>query len=139
MLQNEIIEVCDVSLIHRDRVDRIISDLSSREELQPLADLFAAFSDPTRLRIIEALTREELCVCDLSAALEMSQSAVSHQLRLLRQLRLVRHRRSGRLVYYSLDDQHIHRLFSTGYEHIQEENARESLSRERYLNAGAVA
>ena len=131
----ETLETCEYPLVNADRVERLKPTLSSREQLQSLADLFAAFSDATRLRIIEALAQEELCVCDLSATLEMSQSAISHQLRLLRQLRLVRNRRAGRMVYYSLDDQHIHKMFAIGYEHIREESVRASISSERYLQS----
>ncbi|MEP6755523.1 MAG: metalloregulator ArsR/SmtB family transcription factor [Chthonomonadales bacterium] len=139
MPNDEIIELCETTLVDADAVAALKPTLSSRDELQSLADLFNALSDSTRLRIIEALSRRELCVCDLSAVLEMSQSAISHQLRLLRQLRLVRHRRSGRLVYYSLDDQHIHGLFAIGYEHIREESLRTSQSSSRYLNSEDAA
>ena len=83
-----------------------------------LAETFKALSDPTRVRIISALSHTELCVCDLAATLGMSQSAVSHQLRTLRQLHLIKSRKEGRQVYYSLDDDHIHELFRCGLDHV---------------------
>ena len=83
-----------------------------------LAQIFGALSDPTRLRLVSALSEGELCVCDLAAVLGMTQSAVSHQLRLLRNLNLVRFRKEGRVVYYTLDDEHVRQLFERGLEHI---------------------
>lgn len=83
-----------------------------------LAQIFAALADPTRLRLISALIDRELCVSDLAAALNMTQSAVSHQLRLLRALGLVRARKDGRMVYYALDDEHIRDLYQRGLEHV---------------------
>src|SRR5215470_319087 len=85
-----------------------------------LADTFRVLGDVTRVRILDALSRAELCVCDIAGLLGLSESAVSHQLRLLRSWRLVRSRRSGRMVFYALDDQHIVRLFRHGLEHVQE-------------------
>lgn len=82
-----------------------------------MAEAFKALSDPTRVRIISALAHSELCVCDIAAALGMSQSAISHQLQTLRALRLVKNRREGRQMYYSLDDEHIHSLFKQGLDH----------------------
>ncbi|MBC7231895.1 MAG: helix-turn-helix transcriptional regulator [Chloroflexi bacterium] len=84
-----------------------------------LAQFFRALSDPTRVRIISALSASELCVFDLAATLGMSQSAISHQLRLLRQLRLVRWRKVGQLVYYALDDEHVSSLFQQGLDHVK--------------------
>lgn len=86
-----------------------------------LADIFAALADPTRLRLLSALAQTELCVGDLAGLLEMSVSAVSHQLRSLRDLRIVRRRRAGRHVYYALDDEHVHELFQRGLEHVRHE------------------
>jgi ArsR family transcriptional regulator len=85
-----------------------------------LAETFRALGDPTRVRILDALSRAELCVCDIAALLGISGSAISHQLRLLRSLRLVRSRRAGRMVFYALDDDHITRLFAQGMEHVEE-------------------
>jgi len=85
-----------------------------------LAETFRALGDPTRVRILDALARAELCVCDIATLLSLTESAVSHQLRLLRGLRLVRSRRAGRMVFYALDDDHITRLFAQGLEHVEE-------------------
>lgn len=85
-----------------------------------LAETFKVLGDTTRVRILDALSAAEMCVCDLAALLGLSESAVSHQLRLLRGMRLVRPRRAGRLVYYALDDQHIVGLFAQGLEHVEE-------------------
>ena len=87
-----------------------------------LADTFRVLGDPTRVRILDALSTGELCVCDIATLVELSESAVSHQLRLLRGMRLVRTRRSGRLVFYALDDQHIIELFQQALTHVEEQN-----------------
>jgi ArsR family transcriptional regulator, lead/cadmium/zinc/bismuth-responsive transcriptional repressor len=111
---------CEILLIHEDEVHRAEAGLIAAEHAYRLAETFAALSDPTRVRLISALLPGELCVCDLSAVLGMSQSAVSHQLRTLRTLRLVRARKEGRIVYYTLDDEHIRDLFQRGLDHILE-------------------
>jgi ArsR family transcriptional regulator len=85
-----------------------------------LAETFKVLGDVTRVRILDTLSRSELCVCDIAQLLGLSESAVSHQLRLLRGMRLVRARRDGRMVFYTLDDQHIVRLFEQGMEHVEE-------------------
>ena len=85
-----------------------------------LAETFTVLGDPTRLRIAYALSQQELCVCDLASVLDMSQSVVSHSLRALRQMRLVRHRREGRIAYYALDDDHISSLLGEGFRHVME-------------------
>ncbi len=95
--------------------------LCSEDELTLIADTFQILANPTRLRIVGALAGRELCVGDLAAAVEASPSAVSHHLRQLRQMRLVRHRREGKLTFYSLDDDHVARLYQLGLEHVQEE------------------
>jgi ArsR family transcriptional regulator len=111
-------ECCDVTIIH----DEIVSEMKTKqlplEQGHDLALLFQALSDPTRLRIIYTLIQKEVCVCDLAASLEMTQSSVSHQLRNLRALRLVKHRKVGRMVYYSIDDEHVLNLMEIGLEHI---------------------
>ena len=116
-------EVCDLVQIDLGRVRSLRAALVSPDAVQGLADTFSALSDPTRVRILDALSHGELCVCDLAAVLGVSQSAVSHQLRLLRGLRLVRPRRDGRIVFYSLDDQHIIAIFKQTLQHVQEERA----------------
>jgi DNA-binding transcriptional ArsR family regulator len=116
-------DVCDLIQIDLARVRKIRSALVTPEAVRGLADTFNALGDPTRVRILDALSHGELCVCDLAAVLSLSQSAVSHQLRLLRGLRLVRPRREGRVVFYSLDDQHIISLFKQTLQHVQESAA----------------
>jgi DNA-binding transcriptional ArsR family regulator len=90
------------------------------DDASELAETFRTLGDPTRVRMLDALSQRELCVCDLAARIGLSESAVSHQLRLLRNLRLVRPRREGRMVFYSLDDRHIITLFQQGLRHVQE-------------------
>jgi len=118
MFKNE--EVCDLVQIDLTRVRKIRAALVQPDAVQGLADTFSALGDPTRVRILDALSHGELCVCDLAAVLRLSQSAVSHQLRLLRGLRLVRPRREGRVVFYDLDDQHIISLFKQTLQHVEE-------------------
>jgi DNA-binding transcriptional ArsR family regulator len=111
---------CDVFHMHPARVTELRRRLIETGDVVDLADTFRALGDPTRVRLLDALSHSELCVCDLAALVELSQSAVSHQLRLLRNLRLVRSRREGRMVYYALDDRHITTLFQQGLKHVQE-------------------
>lgn len=113
-------DLCEVHLVHDDAVAAALQDRAADEELVYLSDTFQMLASPTRLRIVEALAERELCVCDLAAVVGVSQSAVSHQLRQLRQMRIVRYRREGRLAYYRLDDRHVETLFRTGLEHVQE-------------------
>jgi ArsR family transcriptional regulator, lead/cadmium/zinc/bismuth-responsive transcriptional repressor len=115
-------DVCDLVQIDLGRVRKIRAALVAPDQVQGLADTFSALGDPTRVRILDALSHGELCVCDLAAVLKLSQSAVSHQLRLLRGLRLVRPRRQGRVVFYSLDDQHIISLFRQTLQHVEEQS-----------------
>jgi DNA-binding transcriptional ArsR family regulator len=114
-------EGCDLVHINLARVRTIRAELVAPEAVQGLAETFSALGDPTRVRILDALSHGELCVCDLAAVLRVSQSAVSHQLRLLRNIRLVRPRREGRIVFYSLDDQHIMSIFKQTLQHVEEE------------------
>jgi ArsR family transcriptional regulator len=110
---------CEVKGIHEDKVRRAHEQLLDGLTSTRVSELFKALSDPTRVRIISALSAGELCVCDLSAVLGMSQSAISHQLRLLRQLRLVKRRKEGRMAFYALDDEHVSSLFRGGMDHVQ--------------------
>ncbi|HEX7282897.1 MAG TPA: metalloregulator ArsR/SmtB family transcription factor [Vicinamibacterales bacterium] len=113
-------DVCDLVQIDLARVRKLRSALVSPEAVQGLAETFSALGDPTRVRILDVLSHGELCVCDLAAVLGLSQSAVSHQLRVLRGIRLVRPRREGRIVFYSLDDQHIIAIFKQTLQHVEE-------------------
>ncbi len=112
-------DTCSVDYVHKDAVQEVRDRMFSQEKAEALATLFSAMGDPTRIKILYALSKTELCVCDLQSVLGISQSAVSHQLRLLRNLRLVKCRRQGRMVFYSLDDDHIYRLFAEGLNHIE--------------------
>lgn len=102
------------------RVARLRRALIAPEAIEGLSEIFKALGDPTRVRVLDALSHGELCVCDLAQLIGLSQSATSHQLRLLRALRLVRNRRAGRMVYYALDDQHIVTLVRQGLRHVEE-------------------
>ena len=111
---------CDAHAIHEDDVRKVRKLLPKEELLFDLAELFKVFGDSTRVRIIGALLHSELCVCDIGALLGMSKSAISHQLRILRQSRLVKNRRDGKIVFYSLDDKHIEGIFEQGLAHVSE-------------------
>ncbi len=114
---------CETRHADPARVELIRAALPSGETLEILADTFRALGDPTRVRMLAALSRSELCVCDLASLVGISESAASHQLRLLRSLRLVRSRRDGRMIFYRLDDDHIVRLLDQGLEHAAEPGA----------------
>lgn len=116
-------DLCDLVQIDLARVRTIRAALIAPEAVAGLTGTFAALGDPTRVRILDALSHGELCVCDLAAVLKLSQSAVSHQLRLLRTLRVVKPRREGRVVFYSLDDQHIISIFKQTLQHVEEQAA----------------
>ena len=111
---------CEENLVHQDAVDRVRGLLPRDETLYDLAELFKIFGDSTRVKILYALLESELCVCDIAKLLEVSQSAVSHQLRVLKGSKLVKFRREGKAVYYSLADEHVTRILSQGMEHILE-------------------
>jgi DNA-binding transcriptional ArsR family regulator len=111
-------QTCDVEAIDPERVSRVLSSMINEATTHGLAEIFRALGDPTRVRILYALASSELCVCDVAAIVGMSPSAVSHQLRHLRSLRLVRARREGRMIYYALDDDHIEGLLAQGLDHV---------------------
>jgi ArsR family transcriptional regulator len=111
-------ERCAETYIHEERVQAALPFLLEDTTAMRLAEIFKALSDPSRVRIVSVLAEAELCVCDIAAALDMSQSAVSHQLRTLRDLQLVRWRREGRQIFYTLDDEHVTDLFQRGLEHV---------------------
>ncbi len=110
---------CDVCIIHEDAVDRVKARAKELEgnTIIRLSDIFKVMGDPTRLRIIHALSSGEMCVCDIAAALGMEHSAISHQLRILRNMRVVKFRKQGKEAIYSLDDEHVLELFHEGLEH----------------------
>ena len=117
---NDAIETCITKGIHREIIRSVNRKMPDPVDLYELADLFKLFGDSTRLGILWALSESEMCVCDLCALLKMKQPAVSHQLKNLKQSRIVRARRDGKIVYYSLEDEHIRRLLNLGMEHTQE-------------------
>ena len=116
-------DVCDIPYVAPGVVDRLRPALVDERSAAELAATFAVLGDPTRVRLLDALAQRELCVCELAELVGLSESAVSHQLRLLRSLRLVRSRRAGRMVHYALDDDHIRTLLTQGRTHIEERNA----------------
>ena len=111
-------ETCSIEAIHDEVVLSVKEKMPRDEELLKLADLYKAMGDLTRIRILAALVQSEMCVCDLASLLEMTQSAISHQLRVLRQAHLVNYRKVGKVVYYSLDDEHIKMLYEQGLVHV---------------------
>lgn len=111
---------CEIVCVDQAKVDRARAMGPTNTAIQSLAETFKALGDPTRLRLLAALAQEELCVCDLATLTKVSESAVSHSLRTLRQLRLVRHRKAGKIAYYRLDDDHVRRLIVEGLTHVSE-------------------
>ncbi len=111
---------CEASLVSLDNVRQVQPEVIATEKAQHMAAFFSALSDPHRLKLLSALIQQELCVCDLAAAVKMSESAVSHQLRVLRSQRLVKYRRKGRNVYYSLADEHVTTIYRVVSEHLEE-------------------
>lgn len=114
------IPVCSEPHVHEDVVNRMKDEMLTQEEFNDLSVLFKMYADPTRLKILSLLFKEEMCVCDISTLLDMTQSAVSHQLSVLRQNRIIKYRRSGKNIYYSLDDEHIQLIYDAGLAHIME-------------------
>ena len=118
--KSEGVETCAVNGIHLETIRSVKRAMPDLVDLNELADLFKLFGDTTRTRILWALSESEMCVCDLCALLKMKQPAVSHQLKNLKQSRIVKARRDGKIIYYSLDDEHIRKLLNLGMEHVQE-------------------
>ncbi|KPL83725.1 ArsR family transcriptional regulator [Thermanaerothrix daxensis] len=131
MGKNGVSPHCEDNQIHESLVRQVQASLLDGLTATRLAEVFAALSDPSRVRLLAALAEAELCVHDLAAVLGMSQSAVSHQLRLLRALHLVRYRKEGRTVFYALDDEHIRDLLERGLEHIRHQTPSPSIAEER--------
>ena len=112
--------VCDCDVIHEDIVKRVRKVMPKDEDFYDLADLYKMFSDSTRIRILWALSREEMCVCDIAVLLGITKSAISHQLKSLRLANMVKYDKRGKEVYYSLADSHVEVIFKQGFEHIRE-------------------
>lgn len=117
------LDACDVRCLHPDRVRAVRAQLLAVEEMEPVTSLFSLLAEPSRARILQALSLvDQLCVCDLAVSLGMTESAVSHQLRLLRTSRLVSRQRVGRVAYYSLSDEHVRNVLRDGIHHAAEGN-----------------
>ena len=114
------IECCETHHVHENLVHQIEDGMPSEEMMQDLAEFYKVFGDVTRIKILCTLFQSELCVCDLAEVTGMTQSAISHQLRVLKQMKLVKNRREGKIVYYSLADGHIQSILNQGMEHIVE-------------------
>lgn len=112
--------VCSCTILHEDVIEKVRQDMPEESHLYDLAELFKVFGDSTRIRILYALSASEMCVCDIAALLSMTQSAISHQLRILKAARLVKHRKAGKVVFYALDDSHVAHIFAQGLQHVKE-------------------
>ncbi len=120
MTEKPNLDICEQQCVHQDTVSRVRETMLTDEAASGLAEVFGLLGDRTRVRILHALRSGELCVCDISAVLGATPSAVSHQLRLLRTAKLIKARKEGKNVYYSLDDGHVHTLLAQGLEHVLE-------------------
>jgi len=118
----DIVETCAQTVIHEETVNRVRKHMPPEETLYDLAELFKVFGDSTRVRILWALDMSDMCVCDIAALLGMTQSAVSHQLRVLKQAKLVKNRREGKTIFYSLMDEHVRQIFDQALEHTTEDS-----------------
>ena len=114
------IECCEAREVHEDLLALVRDKLPAEEKLLDLAELFKVFGDSTRIRILFVLFEAEVCVCDLAEALNMTQSAISHQLAILKRSKLVKSRREGKSVFYSLADEHVRTIIGQGMEHVME-------------------
>lgn len=119
-MEKENIQCCEYMHAHEDIIEKVKSQMPGEEELYDLAELYKVFADSTRIKILYVLFESEMCVCDIAQLLEMSQSAISHQLRVLKQAKLVKFRREGKTVFYSLADEHVRTIINQGIEHIEE-------------------
>ena len=120
-MEEKEIGCCEVTEVHENLLKIVRETIPEETELYDLAELFKIFGDSTRIRILFVLFEAEVCVCDLAAALNMTQSAISHQLRILKQSRLVKSRREGKSIFYSLADDHVRSIIAQGREHIEED------------------
>ena len=120
MENRDLIECCDLMAVHEDILERVRREMPDEDTLYNLTELFHVFGDSTRMRILYVLFASEMCVCDIATLLGLTQSAVSHQLRLLKGMRLVKSRREGKTVFYSLADNHVKTIINQGLEHVCE-------------------
>lgn len=124
MIKNDENYKCDCNVLHEEVVSRVKARMPAAEGLYDLAELFKIFGDSTRIKILSGLFEAEMCVCDIAFLLNMTKSAISHQLRILKQARLVKNRKDGKIVFYSLSDEHIKQIFDQGLNHINEKQER---------------
>ena len=120
MAEDMAVDRCEFICVHEDIVQKVRENMPADETLYDLADLFRLFADSTRIKILYVLFEAEMCVCDIAQLLGMTQSAISHQLRALKQAKLVKYRREGKVVFYSLADHHVVTILAQGIEHIEE-------------------
>lgn len=113
-------DICEINTIHQDIVNNVKKVMPKDDLIYDLAEFYKVFADSTRMKIIYALMENELCVCDIAVIVGTTQSAISHQLRILKQAKLVKYKKDGKVVYYSLDDEHIAEIVKKGREHIEE-------------------
>jgi ArsR family transcriptional regulator, lead/cadmium/zinc/bismuth-responsive transcriptional repressor len=112
--------LCDAIFIHEDAIKEVQKHILKDKQLESVSRFFKALSDPTRIKILFALDKRELCVCDIAVVLNMTQSAISHQLKILKDIDLVRSKRSGKSILYELADEHVHEVFNQAIEHVNE-------------------
>lgn len=127
--RNETVEVCgetcNQTVIHKEVITKVKATIPSQEILTEMAELFKVLGDRTRTRILHALFESEMCVCDIAYLLDMTQSSISHQLRVLKQAKLVKNRKEGKVVYYSLADSHVIQIFDQAFQHVNEDKEKE--------------
>lgn len=119
-MKKEKIEKCDCTVIHQNVIDKVKKEMPEDETLYDLAEVFKVFGDSTRVKILYSLFKNEMCVCDIAILVGTTQSAISHQLRVLKQAKLVKYRKDGKVIYYSLDDEHVKSIFNEGLRHVEE-------------------
>ncbi|MCX8059390.1 MAG: metalloregulator ArsR/SmtB family transcription factor [Spirochaetes bacterium] len=119
-MKNNNFEICKNVIIHNDLVSKAKKNMPNDQLISEISEFFKVFSDPTRLKIVNTLFYSEMCVCDIASVLGMNISAISHQLRLLKQANLVKYRKDGKVVYYSLKDNHVKQIYKQGFLHITE-------------------
>jgi len=115
-----VVPICNCAHLDAETIEKVRREMPAEERLYDLAELFKVFGDSTRIRILYALTAAEMCVCDIATLLGMTQSAISHQLRILKNARLVKYRKHGKVVFYTLDDDHVAHIFAQGLQHVAE-------------------
>lgn len=120
MMKKELLDRCEETVVHREIVEKIKKEMLNDRKAYNLSEFFKIFGDLTRIRIIQVLSLQELCVCDIASILNISQSSTSHQLKVLRQFGVAKPRKEGKMVYYSISDEHISNIFINGLQHISE-------------------